>query len=317
MSIGKLPPQHPNVVRASRRLVAASALLRITRPANALVAGVGALIGAALVSPTLALGKAALFAALASIAFAAAGNVRNDITDMEVDRVAHPGRPLVTGEVSPRAARFFAIILYIVALESAALVSLPALILVALALPLMELYERGLKHEGLPGNLTIGALTAAPFLMGALAAARDGGGASWSLLWPSELSRPALLAVALLAALATAGREIIKDIEDEAGDAASRTGARRTLPMRIGRLGAALVAAGFLGVAVLLSPLPWRLETVLAWPYIPAVAVADACFLAAAATGAKRPGMAQRLAKLGMVIALAALLLGRVGRGAT
>jgi len=297
------------------RFVAASALLRLTRPANAMVAGAGALVGAALVSPTLALGRWALLGALASIAFAAAGNVRNDITDVEVDRLAHPERPLVKGTVSARAARFLAIILYIVALESAALVSLPALLLVVLALPLMELYERGLKREGLPGNVTIGALTAAPFLMGALAAARDAADATWSTLWPAEVARPVLVAVALLAALATVGREILKDIEDREGDA--RAGARRTLPMRIGTLGAAVVAAGFLVAAVLLSPLPWRLETVLAWPYLPGVAVADACFLAAAATGARRPGMAQRLAKLGMIAALAALLVGRVGRGAS
>lgn len=287
--------------------------LRLTRPGNALVAGVGAYVGSVLVAPTLVPSSATLLAALAAVCFAAAGNVRNDVTDVEVDRVAHPARPLVTGAVSRRTATFLAVVLYLVAVECAALVSLSALLLVVVALALMEAYERGLKHEGLPGNVVVGALTAAPFLVGAMAAARSWGGAPWLAAWPEPaMSRPALLAVALLAALATIGREVLKDVEDEAADA--ELGKRRTLPMRVGRLGAVAASATFLLVAVLLSPLPWRLERVLAWPYLPAVAVADALFLGAAIAGARRRGgaaMGQRLAKLGMVAALIALLLGR------
>ena len=279
---------------------AAAGAWGLLRPANAAVsaaaAWVGALLAGAPFAPTLPVGAAML----AAFAFAAAGNVRNDLGDVDVDRVAHPSRPLVTGAVSARAARALAVALYAVALAAGAFVSLPGFLLVAAAVPVMEAYERWAKARGLPGNLLVALLTAAPFVLGALAA-------------PQPRVGPAVLAVAGLAALATAAREVLKDAEDVEADRPRR----RTLPMRVGAGRAAALAAALLVAAVLLSPLPWALESVLGATYLPAVGVADACFLVAAATGARHPGRAQRLAKLGMVAALAALVLGRAQGGAS
>lgn len=270
-------------------------LARLVRPANAATSAAAALVGALLAADAALAPRAWLAvvgAALASFAFAAAGNVRNDLGDVDVDRRAHPGRPLVTGAVPVGLARGAAWALYAVALVGGALVSWLGLVLVALALPVMEGYERWGKRAGFPGNLLIGLLTAAPFVLGAMA---TGG--------PDA----AVLAVALLAALATVGREVLKDVEDVEAD----RGARRTLPMRVGARRAALVAAAFLGATVLLSGAPFLLETSLGWAYLPAVGVADACFLAASAVGHRDAGRAQRLAKAGMVAALVALLVGR------
>lgn len=279
------------------RTVDVAAALRLTRPANALVSATAAILGALLVADAVTLPwPRVLAAAVAAFAFAAAGNVRNDIGDVEVDRVAHPRRPLVTGAVPLAAARTLAIALYVAAIVAGAFVSLAGLALVVLAVPLMETYERWGKAAGFPGNLMIGALTGAPFVLGAVAAGRVG---------------PAVLALALLAALATVGREVLKDVEDARADALRRV----TLPMRIGARRAALVAGAFLAGAAALSPLPWMLETVLGWAYLPAVGVADACFLAAAVAGARAPGRGQRLAKAGMIVALAALLVGRAQTG--
>lgn len=271
--------------------------LRLVRPGNALLSAAAALLGGYIAAgaglPALPLA----LAAVASFCFAAAGNVRNDLGDVAVDRVAHPERPLVTGAVTVGGARALAVGLYAAALACGALISWPALALVALAVPVMEGYERWGKAAGFPGNLLIGLLTGAPFVLGALAATGRAG--------------PSVLAVAALATLATVGREILKDIEDERAD----RGARRTLPMRIGGKRASYVAAAFLTGAAALSPLPWLLETVLGLAYLPAVSVADACFLAAAAAGGRAPARGQRLAKLGMVAALAALLIGRAQIG--
>jgi geranylgeranylglycerol-phosphate geranylgeranyltransferase len=268
---------------------------RILRPANALVSAAGAYVGALLAgaayAPPLAVGAAML----AAFAFAAAGNVRNDITDVEIDRRAHPTRPLVTGEVSPSQARSIAIGLYLVALAAGALVSWIGFLLVLVAIPIMEGYERVAKQRGLVGNGVIGALTGAPFVLGGLAGGALG---------------VAVLAVAGLAACATTAREILKDVEDLDAD----RGRRVTLPMRIGARGAGLCAIGSLVATILLSPLPWLLETVLARRSLVALVPADVLFLAAAATSLAAPSRAQRLAKLGMVAALAALIVGRVAR---
>ena len=269
------------------------ALARLTRPGNALISALAAAVGAYLVAGWPLPWPATALAAVAAFAFAAAGNVRNDLGDVEVDRVAHPSRPLVRGAVPLAAARGLALALYAVALVAGALISVPALALGVLAVPIMEGYERWWKRAGFPGNLAIGLLTAAPFVVGGMAA--------------GDAANAAVLAVAALAALATVGREVLKDIEDETAD----RGARRTLPMRVGRAGAARVGAAFLVAAALLSPFPWLLETVLGWSYLPAVSVADACFVAAAVEGNRRPARGQRLAKLGMVFALMALVIGR------
>jgi 4-hydroxybenzoate polyprenyltransferase len=81
--------------------------------------------------------------------------------------------------------------------------------------------------------------------------------------------------------------------------------------MRIGARRASLAAAAALLLSVALSPLPWRLETVLGDWYLLGVGAADLCFVAAAVLGPRAPGRGQRLAKLGMVAALVALVLGR------
>ena len=273
-------------------MAAALDLVRLTRPANALVSAagayVGALLGYASWTPTLAVGAAMV----AALAFAAAGNVRNDLSDITIDRRAHPERPLARGAVSVPAARALAIGLYLLAVAAGALVSWLGLALVVAAIPVMEGYERHAKARGLPGNLLVALLTGAPFVLGGIAAGDLNG---------------AVLAVAALAALATAGREILKDAEDVDAD----RGHRRTYPMRVGARAAGIAAAGFLLAAIVLSPLPLLLETVLGAAYLPAVGAADLCFLAAAAAGPRAPGRGQRLAKIGMVAALIALVLGR------
>lgn len=270
--------------------------VRLLRPANALVTAAAAYVGALLAGGAWIPAGAVWAGLVASFAFAAAGNVRNDLGDVEIDRTAHPERPLARGSVPLPLAKTWAIGLYLLALGAAVLVSWSGLLLVLAALPVMEGYERWGKRRGLPGNLLIGLLAAAPFVLGALAVGRVG---------------PAVLAVAGLAALATVGREILKDVEDVASD----RGHRATLPMRVGRRAAALVAAAFLAGAALLSPLPWLLESVLGRSYLGAIGAADACFLVAAATGPRHPARGQRLAKLGMVLALVALVLGRAQGG--
>src|SRR5581483_8909148 len=135
-------------------------------------------------------------------------------------------------------------------------------------------------------------LTAAPFLVGGVAARNP---------------QPIILTVAALAALATLAREILKDVEDRDADA----GHRRTLPHRIGARRASLVAALALAATVALSPAPRFQGNVLAWAYLPAVGLADLVFVGAAILGFSKPSRAQRLVKLGMMLALAALVVGR------
>jgi len=157
----------------------------------------------------------------------------------------------------------------------------------------MASYEAALKSRGAPGNLVIAYLVGSLFLFA---------GASVFRSSIEPLVRTGILAA--LAFFTTIGREITKDIEDIRGDVD-----RRTLPRRIGSRRAGLVAAISLFVGVALSLVPFALG-VLSLGYAILVVPADGMFIYAALHSAANPARSQRVAKYGMIVALAAFLAG-------
>lgn len=162
---------------------------------------------------------------------------------------------------------------------------------IALATPLVILlmlaYTPWLKPLGLPGNLTVALLASLPFLYGG---------------WSVGHGRPTLALVALAAPLHLT-RELAKDLEDAAGDAATR----RTLPVAAGpavtRAALVVSLAAFLVVLAAFS-VEHRRFVLLATPALLLAVVG-----AARALGFRRgaPG----LLKAAMVCAMAALVLSR------
>lgn len=223
--------------------------------------------------------------------FTAAGNSLNDYYDRETDKVAHPERPIPSGRVQPRVARTLAFVLFAFALALSVFVNYWSLTIVIVSIAVMVGYERWLKAEGLAGNLAISWLTGALFLFGGAAVGR------FELAW----------ILAALALLATLGREIVKDIQDVEGD----KGTRRTLPMRIGATNAGIAGSAAFVAAVLFSPLPYLLKLLSVW-YVPVVVVADGIFIYCALIHFKSPEKGQKIAKLGMLVALLAFFLGGV-----
>jgi geranylgeranylglycerol-phosphate geranylgeranyltransferase len=225
------------------------------------------------------------------VAFTAAGNTYNDYFDRDVDMKAHPERPIPVGTVTPYGAAFASVLLFAIAMALSFFINLWSVTIVATSLIFMVGYERFLKAEGLAGNLAISWLTGALFLFGGAAVERLD--VAWIL--------------AALAFLATLGREIVKDVQDIEGD----TGSRRTLPMRIGVRNAGGVASVSFVAAVVLSPLPYLLSLLSMW-YVPAVIVSDAIFIYCALISFRSPEKGQKTAKLAMLVALVAFLLGGV-----
>ncbi len=225
------------------------------------------------------------------VSFTAAGNAYNDYFDREIDRIAHPQRPLPSGTVTPYGALLSANVLFAVALGLSFFITVYSVVIVITSVLVMVVYERFLKAEGLAGNLAISWLTCALFLFGGAAVDR------LELAW----------ILAALAFLATLGREIVKDIQDIEAD----KGFRRTLPMRIGAKNAGIVAASSFLAAVLLSPAPYVLDLLSIW-YVLVVAVADAIFIYCALIQFRNPEEGQKEAKLAMFVALLAFLVGGV-----
>jgi len=271
-------------------------LLELTRPVNAVVAGVLTLIGAfvagGLTGPGRALVPAAA-AALATVLAVAAGNAVNDYFDRDIDRVNAPDRPIPRGAVSPRAALAFSGVLFAVAVALA--LTLPLVAIAIAVVNLLALVAYTELFKGLPGvgNAVVAYLGGSTFLFGGAA-----------------VGEPLTAGVlAALAALSTLARELIKDVEDIDGD---RQEGLNTLPIAVGERPALVVALVALALAVAASPLPYLTGT-LGVAYLVAVIPGDAVMLGAAVEAFGDPGAGQRHMKYGMFLAAAAFVVGRVG----
>lgn len=222
------------------------------------------------------------------VLFIAGGNSLNDYIDREGDKISHPDRPLPSGRMEPKTALRLGIAALLLSfLCSLLLWNWVASLIVFIAIVLMVCYEVGLKQRGFVGNITIAALTGMVFLLGG-----------------SIVNNIAsTVEVAGMAALVTVGREITKDIEDMEGDKD-----RYTLPMAIGKQKAGIIAAIFYIAGPILSLLP-LIDGSFSKLYL-TVLLADAIFIYCALILFSDPHKSQKMAKVAMLVALVAFILG-------
>lgn len=272
---------------------------QLVRIGNTLVSFVGTIVGGVAarglgVQLPLSLWVALALAAFSTAFVTAGGNVINDILDQESDRVNHPDRPLVTGAISPGAARWAATALLVgavvVAVPVAIVHPLVAVFLAAALIALLS-YEFRFKSAGFGGNLLVAFLTGLVFLYGGAAAGMP----------------EAVLPFGFMAFFATLSREVIKDMEDFTGDVD-----RRTLPRVRGMSFATGVARSAIVTALALSLLPLvllvRLDSVAGIMYTALVLVADALFVVSVVWLPGRLHAEQTLSKGAMAVALLAFL---------
>jgi geranylgeranylglycerol-phosphate geranylgeranyltransferase len=262
----------------------ALAVLSLIRWENALLSVAGVVLGAWWVTGRPNQPETIVMAGVA-ILLTAFANADNDVQDYDIDRIAHPGRPLPSGALSLQTARV------IVGLAASAALVLSALLGGAVTLAAvgviaaMTLYNRGVKAHGVPGNIIVAIVASLPFVFGAWSAGNAGAGVPMFLV-----------AVPLHFA-----REIAKDLDDVTGDASHR----RTLPLRVGAGTARLVVVTSVALFVVaLAPFAVR-RPAFAIVALPAVAL---CLLAAWRVLSGRRGTA-RLLKSAMVVAMVAFVL--------
>ena len=172
-------------------------------------------------------------ATLSVLFFMAAGNALNDLSDVEIDKIAHPSRPLANGSISISETKMLIGILSLLSVASLlgclylmeGSRAYTAGIYVA-AVILMLTYDHGpqTKQKGLVGNVAISSLVAAVVLYGASSIE----GLDALLCWY----------VAGVVFFVNLAREIIKDCQDMEADSDSR----QTLPMKIGKENSRMVA---------------------------------------------------------------------------
>jgi len=229
--------------------------LQLIRPLNCLMMGFAVIVGASLVSPlnftiNLLLGFATSFA------LTAASMVINDFYDREIDAINEPNRPIPRGDVSPKEALIFALVLSIIGLIAAFKTNMPSLIVAVIAWIISLTYITEGKGTGLPGNFLVSATVVIPFIYGGLIV--------------GQIETSTLLFVAI-AFLSNTGREVTKGIVDVEGDRSHKI---RTIAVSYGERTAAVAAAVFSFLAVCLSPLPWLWGLVSNW-FLPPVILTD------------------------------------------
>ena len=273
--------------------------LRLVRAGNLGVSFVGTLVGGLVargegVSVPLELWLFLVLAGASTALVTAGGNVLNDLLDLAGDRINHPDRPLVTGEISVASARGLCIALFVLGAAVVVPVMLVepwvAVILVG-AVALLLGYEFRFKKAGFAGNLVVAFLTGIVFLYGAAAAGNP----------------VVLLPFGAMAFLATLSREVVKDMEDVAGDVG-----RTTLPQKYGLRAAAAGARGAVlgGIALSAVPLVWFVSVVsgVGIIYVVLVGAADAIFAWSVWLLPERLHYEQTMSKVAMTVALFAFL---------
>jgi len=171
----------------------------------------------------------------ATVCIAAAGNVINDIFDVNIDRINKPQQVIVGRRITEKAAYNFYIILNIlgvgVGFYLSNLLDHPGLAAVFIVISaLLYVYATQLKSILLLGNILISLLVASSLLILILF---DIFPAIDTELKESQvLSSQAILMYAGFAFFINFIREIVKDLQDIDGD---KNGGRKTLPIVLGR----------------------------------------------------------------------------------
>ncbi|AFK19208.1 geranylgeranylglycerol-phosphate geranylgeranyltransferase [Haloferax mediterranei ATCC 33500] len=269
----------------------ARGFVELTRPGNAIAAGVLTFTGAFVAGASLGDTLVVVAAILATVFATGAGNAVNDYFDRDIDRINRPDRPIPRGAVTAAEAKWFSIALFGGAVVSALVLPLVAIGIAVVNLVALLAYTEFFK--GLPGvgNIVVAALTGSTFLFGGAAIGKPLGA----------------LVLCLLAALATLTREIVKDVEDIAGD---KKEGLRTLPIVVGEQTSLWLGVGVLVVAIAASAVPF-IRGAFGLAYLGLVVPADVVMLVAAARSFEHPGVAQRRLKHGMFLAAFAFIVGR------
>lgn len=212
----------------------------IVRPVNIFLSMGAIFVGALLAGALSPLWKVAL-ACVSGGLITAGGNVINDYFDIEIDRINKPFRPLPSGNLARRTALKFLTILFTFGIFLSIFIHLFSFLIAAVTVVGLIVYSAWLKRTFLYGNLAVSFFSAMAFVYGALAVGRVE--SSWI--------------AAAFAFFFHLGREIIKDVEDRAADAAAGS---QTLAIRLGERRALFLATLVFVALILFTFIPYALE---------------------------------------------------------
>jgi geranylgeranylglycerol-phosphate geranylgeranyltransferase len=174
----------------------------------------------------------------------------NDYYDLEIDRInKRTDRPLVRGDLSPKTALNIFYLLFPLGILCSYFVNMTCFLIALITALISVMYDAKMKKIKLIGNFYIAYIMAIPFVFGGATVL---GNNAFSL----GTINPAIYVIALIAFLAGAGREIMKDVMDFEGD--KKQGVK-SFPRYIGIRASNGIAVIFYLCAIALSFLPFFL----------------------------------------------------------
>jgi len=212
----------------------------ISRPVNVLISILSIFVAAFITGTIFPLAKV-LLACFSGGIIMAASNTMNDYFDLDIDRVNRPKRPLVSGRLNPQFALRLAQLEFGLGIILGIFISFTAFLIALIISSLIIFYSYKLKRMPLLGNLMVSFATSMAFIYGGVAVNRI-----------RQTIVPAVFSF-----FYHFGREIIKDIQDMAGDAA---GGARTFPLVYGEKAALQLTTLNFIFLILLLPVPYLIR---------------------------------------------------------
>ena len=222
--------------------------IEITRPINCLMGALTVIIGLLNTRFSVPLEKLMINIILGVITYiflAAAGNIINDIYDIEIDKINRPKRPIPRGSISLKQAKglfFLSLIIGIIISYINTLIFSLTLINLALAFFfgfIAWVYAKWGKKSGFLGNIIVGISFSIGLIYGAML--------------NNSIMPPYIFYFFLTSFFLLLSREVIKGCEDVEGD---KNEGVKTLAIRIGVKKSTIVAMIFAIIAIVFYILP-------------------------------------------------------------
>ncbi|MFZ1281633.1 MAG: geranylgeranylglycerol-phosphate geranylgeranyltransferase [Ignavibacteriaceae bacterium] len=191
------------------------AFINITRPINVVITFIVVVVSILISQKNDIEFYKIIFSSIAAALVAAAGNIINDIYDVETDKISHPERVLVLESLSKKEAIYFYNFLNILAIIIASRLSDILLLIVFISIIILYIYSYYLKKVPLLGNVIVASLTGLTFIYGGFVTDNP----------------VAAIIPSVFAFLINLIREIVKDIQDIEGDSKI---SYKTFPIKYG-----------------------------------------------------------------------------------
>jgi len=273
-----------------------TAIYIISRPINFIITFLAVIISGAISVSYSKLDLKIVLAAFAMAFACSAGNIINDIYDLEIDKINKPGRVLPRQQLSKTSATLLYFTFFTASLILGGINGLNSFFFILFVELIIFLYSYNLKKIVLIGNLIVASLTASALIYGALVAGNLSAGVI-----------PAIFALFL-----NFIRELVKDMEDFEGDSLHSV---TTFPVKYGMKMTSRLIYGLIVTVIIISILPFYLNIYKVEYFIIIMVIVNPIFvyiikLLHESEDKKNLNKASSFIKLNMVFGLIAILIG-------